>query len=333
LNHTTTGSEPDSRDPRKDEAPLAGRANVSDPNCHPKSTTVSLPVLPLARRKVQVGTSKAADRISRGSAAGQVRVIDLVAANEDLGATDAETPAALNMWSQTQNPSPPGTRPVLSCAELRPASPHNLRPPDGGVGGSSAGRSGRGFPKKLRGKPLAGPIRFYDAIFRACLAASPKVVLGALFSFADWNTGGGIRATAESIAERAGLSERTTRTQLRYLEDSKLVCITSGARGGRTRGGRGIVPVRAINLPEILRLKPANVAPYKPAEIAYVPGGDCRSSLMGMPDKPAPVADNQDPSKTSLTTTTKTAGHENQAVVVVGLGGKSERHLHEGGEP
>lgn len=186
---------------------------------------------------------------------------------------------------------------------------------------------------KPRGKPLTGPVRFYDAIFRACLPAAPKVVLGALFSFADWNTGGGIRATAESIAERAGLSERTTRTQLRYLEDSKLVYITSGARGGRTRGGRGIVPVRALNLSEILRLNPANAAPFKPAGIAEIPGGDCRSSLRGLPENPAPVADNQDPSKTSPNTTSKTPGVQNPAVVVVvGSAGRTERRPDGRGE-
>lgn len=107
MNHSQSPSRPRPRppDPKNDAAPLAGGACVSGPNTHPKSTTVSLPLLPPARRNAPAGTSKAAAaRIASGAARLRVRFLDYITAQGDHGATDAETQAALGMLTQTQTP-------------------------------------------------------------------------------------------------------------------------------------------------------------------------------------------------------------------------------------
>jgi hypothetical protein len=123
LNPTNNLFDPHPPDPTKDEAPLAGGANVSDPNFHPKSTTASLPMLPPTRRYAAVGTSKAtADRTAGGSARLRVRVLDYITAQADPCATDVETQSAINTPLQAEMPLRRERAPlrfVRNCAQRR----------------------------------------------------------------------------------------------------------------------------------------------------------------------------------------------------------------------
>lgn len=180
---------------------------------------------------------------------------------------------------------------------------------------------------KTKPARLNGPIRFYAAIFRSPLGAPLKSVLGALYLLSEWNTGRGIRATAKTIADHAGLSQRSVRKHLATLEEMRLVLVSGGVKGGRTLSGMAIVPVRAIDLALLEGINPANGAAFptpNPANPAGDPGEIFRTTRQEMTEDPAELAANQNLSQ-NFSTTTRTLKGQNTAAVVVGLGGRTER--------
>jgi hypothetical protein len=184
---------------------------------------------------------------------------------------------------------------------------------------------------KTKPAPLNGPIRFYAAIFRSTLGAPLKSVLGALYLLADWKTGGSIRATAKTIGDLAGVSQRSARKHLAALEEMRLVLVSGGVRGGWTPSGAAIVPVRAIDLAALEGLDPANAAAFpqpNPANPAGEPGTIFRTTRPKTTKDPAELAANQNPLQNPSTTTFKTPGVQDPevVVVVVGSSGQKERH-------
>jgi hypothetical protein len=148
-------------------------------------------------------------------------------------------------------------------------------------------------------KPLNGPIRVVVATALAPIPAASKAVLIAILSYADWRSFGEVRASAASLAVRAGLGERATRSHLHRLEAIGVLVVTGAVRGGRSVSGLGQTPTRQINVLALEGLNHALNAVLSHAK----PCTNRPSTLHRRGFKPAPRADNQHPTPRPTTTT------------------------------